>query len=190
MELALLQVSGFIPRSRGSLVVLEIEPAHLSSGRTLDLKVRGNVPCHGTMKTEKVLHGQVGVLVHVPVRIDIVRVHSVPVRIFAVLVLVCPKPLLVVCRGESHQVLSYIRLAVSQSRTVLHVLAGIVRREVKVHLAYRGIGPEIEHIPAHIRLRNNIPVAHIRHRKTYSGISGVRRHGNGIVRCQTCPEKT
>ena len=121
--------------ARGSTgnVLFEGHIVHVCTYGTLDLEMLSDIPHSLTCKTEDILHGGIPVLVKVPVRILVVLVVSVPVSIVTFGSLIVLEPLLVVCSGKSHEVLSCIALGVAESRTVEHIFACIIGSKVKVY---------------------------------------------------------
>ena len=188
-EVTVLQVTGFVSRSCRCLEIFENEVVQFGTDGTLQFQVLVDVPDSFTVETELVFLRIVGVFVNIPVWIHVVRVHTVPVRVLSVFILIGLQPFLIVGSGQCHQVLSDIRLAVAQCRTVLYNLTSIVGTEVYVDFSKTGIGTQVENITAHVRLRDNILVSHVGIGEAYTGMTAVGADDSRICSGKTCTEK-
>ena len=122
-------------------------------------------------QSEHILGRGVLVLVEVPVWVLVILVIAVPVSIVAIGGLVVLQPCLVVGAGQRHQVLAHVALRVAQCGAVLHVLTSVVSREVEVYGACRRGDAQVEVVAAHVRVGQDVLVAHVGHRETHSRLA-------------------
>ena len=179
-ESAVLKSSGFESGSGRRFVIIEREPVEFGAQCCLKFQMWVDVPYGLAVHAEQIFFGFIEVLIDIPVRIHVVGIHAVPVGIFAVGSLIGLQPFLVVGGGKGHQVFTDIGLAVAQCRTVLHVFPCIVDAEIQVYLSCRRIGAQVENVTAHVRLGNNVFIAHIRIGKANSGFSAVHTYDGGV----------
>ena len=185
-----MQTTGLEARRCGCLEVIECKPVEVGAEGSLKAEVLGDIPYALTRETDNVLVGVVEVLIKIPIGIDIVRIHAIPVGIVAVLILIGPEPCLVVGGGEGHEVLAHVRLAVAEGRAVLDILAGVVGAEVEVHLAHGGVGTQVEDVAAHVRLRHDVLVAHVGEGEADARLTIVHAHDGGVGGRETRAEET
>ena len=106
----------------------------------------------------------IGHFVEHPVRVEVPYVPSVPVVVVAVgIFVVVAQPFLVVGRCQRHQVLGRVGTVVRQCGTVLYVFTGVSHLEVEVYFLVDGrVGTQVQRITAHLRVGENVFVAHVR----------------------------
>ena len=138
-----------------------------------------------SVHAEQIFVRLVFILIDVPVGVHVVGIHSVPVLVLTFGGLVVLEPRLIVGGRERHEVLSYVRFVVTQRRAVLHILVNIVHVEVEIHRTETCVGTQVESVTAHVGVRQNILVTHIRIGETNTRLAGVHRYHSGVVGRQT-----
>ena len=127
------QLSGRCTRSGLGDEVLEVHVVDVGTDGTLQLQVLVDVPDSLTCEAEHILLGGIAVLIEIPIWVLVILVVTIPVLVVAIGILIVLEPCLVVCTSQSHEVLTYIALRITQGRTVLYILTGIVGSEVEIH---------------------------------------------------------
>ena len=113
--------------------VLEVHAVNVGTDGTLQLEVLVDVPDCLTCQAEHIFLRSIAILIEIPVWVLVILVVSIPVGVVAVGILIVLQPSLVVGTSQSHEVLTYIALRITQGWTVLHVLTSIVGGEVEVN---------------------------------------------------------
>ena len=149
-----------------------------------------NVPNSFSSKTEYVFCCCVLVLIKIPVRILVILVVTVPVCIIAFASLVVLQPFLIISAGQRHQVFTYVALRVTQCRTVLYILTGVVGGEVEVNRTCRSGNTQVEVVTAHVSVRQNVLVAHVCYAETNTRLTRVNRQNSGVLGGKTRAEET
>ncbi|MPM44306.1 hypothetical protein SDC9_90984 [bioreactor metagenome] len=96
---------------------------------------------------------------------------------------------MVIRSGQCHQVLTNVRLAITQCRTILHILARVVSTEVKVNISQRSIGTQVKNITTHVSLWYNIFVAHVSISKSHTCIAIGCTDNSGVTCGKSCTEE-
>ena len=122
VEIAVLETSGLITRCGWVLEVRELKSVDLRTDRCLNLQLRNDVIHNLSVHTKQVLVGPVLVLVDIPIRVDVIRIHTVPVLVLTINVLIVLKPRLIISGSQRHQVLTYVGFVITKGRTVFNVL--------------------------------------------------------------------
>ena len=185
IEITVLQTSSLKARRSGVFEIGELKAVEFSTYGSLNLQLRNDIIDDLSVHTEEVFVGLVFVLVDVPIGIDVVGVHTVPVLVLSRLGLIVFEPCLVIGSREGHEVLADIGFIVTEGGTVLYILMGVVSREIKIDGSQGCVSAEVERITAHVGFRQYIAVAHVGIGETYACLSGVHGNNRCVGRRQT-----
>ena len=170
-------------------ILLEIHVVDIRTDGTLQLQVVGNVPNGLTCEAIDIFLRCITILIQIPIGVLVILVVTVPVGVVTIAGLVVLQPSLIVGTSKGHQVLTDVALRVTQCRTVLYILMGVVGRKIKVNRTCRSIDTQIEVITTHVSIGKNVLVSHVCHREANTCFTRIHRENSCVLGGKTCAEE-